>query len=66
MEHPGFHAHLVLCDAALPGGSAVTRLPGLGAQADRADSDGPVGLTPFVGVIAGLRERERRSRATLA
>jgi hypothetical protein len=29
MEHPGFHAHLVLCDAALPGGSAVKRLPGL-------------------------------------
>jgi len=29
MEHPGFHAHMVLCDAASPGGSAVTRLPGL-------------------------------------
>ena len=29
LEHPGFHAHLVLCDAASPGGSAVKRLPGL-------------------------------------
>jgi eukaryotic-like serine/threonine-protein kinase len=29
LEHPGFHAHLVLCDAASPGGSAVMRLPGL-------------------------------------
>jgi len=29
VEHPGFHAHLVLCDAASPGGSAVMRLPGL-------------------------------------
>ena len=29
LEHPGFHAHLVLCDAALPGGSAVMRLPDL-------------------------------------
>ncbi len=29
LGHPGFHAHLVLCDAALPGGSAVKRLPGL-------------------------------------
>ena len=28
LEHPGFRAHLVLCDAASPGGSAVTRLPG--------------------------------------
>ena len=28
LEHPGFHAHLVLCDAASPGGSAVMRLPG--------------------------------------
>jgi hypothetical protein len=28
VEHPGFHAHLVLCDAASPGGSAVMRLPG--------------------------------------
>ena len=27
LEHPGFHAHLVLCDAASPGGSAVMRLP---------------------------------------
>ena len=26
---PGFHAHLVLCDAASPGGSAVMRLPDL-------------------------------------
>jgi len=23
LEHPEFHAHLVLCDAASPGGSAV-------------------------------------------
>src|SRR5689334_8243919 len=29
LEHPRFHAHLVLCDAASPGGSAVMRLPGL-------------------------------------
>jgi hypothetical protein len=29
LEHPGFHAHLVPCDAASPGGSAVMRLPGL-------------------------------------
>jgi hypothetical protein len=29
LEHPGFHAHLVLCDAASPGGSAVMRLPDL-------------------------------------
>jgi len=27
VEHPGFRAHLVLCDAASPGGSAVMRLP---------------------------------------
>ena len=27
LEHPEFHAHLVLCDAASPGGSAVMRLP---------------------------------------
>jgi hypothetical protein len=27
LEHPGFHAHLVLCDPASPGGSAVMRLP---------------------------------------
>ena len=27
LEHPGFRAHLVLCDAASPGGSAVMRLP---------------------------------------
>ena len=29
LEYPGFRAHLVLCDAASPGGSAVMRLPGL-------------------------------------
>ena len=29
LEHPGFHAHLVLCEAASPGGSAVMRLPDL-------------------------------------
>ncbi len=33
LEHPGFHAHLVLCDAASPGGSAVMRLPGLEPRA---------------------------------
>jgi hypothetical protein len=27
VEHPEFHAHLVVCDAASPGGSAVMRLP---------------------------------------
>jgi hypothetical protein len=33
LEHPGFHAHLVLCDAASPGGLCCDEVTGLGARA---------------------------------
>ena len=32
VEHPGFHAHLVLCDAASPGGSSCDEVTGPGAR----------------------------------
>ena len=37
-----------------------------GAQANRADRYGPVGLPPLVGVITAVSERERFGRVTLA
>jgi len=37
-----------------------------GAQTERADRDGPVSLPSLAGVVADPRERERRSRITLA
>ena len=36
-----------------------------GSEADRADSNRPVGLPPLVGVVATACQRERRGRVTL-
>jgi hypothetical protein len=36
-----------------------------GAQADRADRNGPVGLPPFAGVVSALCQRKRRCWVTL-
>ncbi len=58
LEHPGFHAHLVLCDAASPGGSAVMRLPGLEPGLDLCNfASSPDYRTPvhFVPWRPGLR-----------
>ena len=67
LEHPGFHAHLVLCDAASPGGSAVMRLPG--AWSPNLDLCNFL-LLPFIErqftLFPGVRVPQRPATAGLA
>ena len=36
-----------------------------GAQADRAERNGPICLPPFAGIVSGMCQRKRRSWVTL-
>ena len=36
-----------------------------GAQADRADGNGTIGLPPFAGVVSGMCQRKRQGWVTL-